>query len=236
MLETNQALKDRHKGETGLLILNGPGLSVVPKEFLRKYTSLGCNRITLMYPDFCPTYYFGMGINQLDTPQKRGTILPVILDDRCKAAWMNRLMIHEFAFTNKCYSWLGGKVYGVTGDALRTWSKRPWFSVGLGYTMAYPILQVAFYLGFQTILIVGMDHEYPKDEKDKHRHFYKDDERYAVLFEQAPGPYTVEAWKNGADKVLAVAKTEFEKAGRKIINLSEPTKCEVFEKGKLEDW
>lgn len=233
MLEHYSDIKDRHKGETGLLVLNGPGLKNVPRPFLDKYPTLGCNRITLMYPDFCPTYYFGMGANQLDTPEKRATILPLIMDDRCRAAWINRLLIYEFSHTNKCYSWLGGRTYGASDKQLRQFSKKPYAVVGLGYTMAFPILQVAMWLGFETILIVGMDHDYPEG---KQKHFYADDERYAALFEVAPGPYTADAWRRGADDVLRTCKAEFDQAGRRIVNLSEPTKCDIFERGKLEDW
>jgi hypothetical protein len=235
VLEHYGALKTWHKGETGLLVLNGPGLASVPLEFLNKYTTLGCNRITMMYPDFCPTYYFGMGMNQLETKDKRETILPTIADDRCKAGFINRLVIHEFAHTNKCYSWLGGQTYGASGDQLRTFSHKPWFVVGLGFTMAYPMLQIALYMGFDTMLIVGMDHEYPSPE-DKHKHFYDDDEGYAGLFEVAPGVYSPQAWRRWADELMAKCQAEFEKAGKRIVNLSEPTKCDAFEKGKREDW
>lgn len=235
MLKSNAALKGSYQGQTATLICNGPGLANVPLEFLQKYPTLGCNRITMLYPAFCPTFYFGMGANQLDTPEKRATILPVILDDRCEAAWINRLMIHEFAFTNKCYTWMGGKAYGVSGDRLKTWSKTPYFSVGIGYTMVYPILQMALWLGFDPILIVGMDHKYPPSE-DKQKHFYKDDEGYASLFEVAPGPYTSAAWRRNTDGILAIAKAEFDKAKKRIVNLSNPTECTIFETGRLEDW
>lgn len=226
-------LKDKHRGETALLVCNGPGLKYTPIKFLDKYTTLGCNRITMMYADFCPTYYFGMGANQMDTPEKRITIIPTITDNRCKAAFINRLMIHEFAHTNKCYSWLGGRTYGANDNQVRQFSMNPLFAVGLGYTMAFPILQVAYYMGFQTILIVGMDHDYP-DTKSKH--FYDDDEKYMRLFEVAPGPYSNAAWRKGADTVLQACRDVFDKAGRRIINLSEPTECAVFERGKLSEW
>jgi hypothetical protein len=225
------SLKNANLGETAVLVCNGPGLKNVPVQFLDKYPTLGCNRITLMYPEFCPSYYFGMGSNQLDTPEKRATILPTIMDDRCKAAFMNRLLIHEFAHTNKCYSWLGGKVYNASDDQLRSFSLNPLYVVGLGYTMAFPMLQVAYYMGFETILIVGMDHDYPDTSA---KHFYNDED--APLFETAPGPYSVEAWRRGADTVLAKCRDVYAKAGRRIVNLSTPTKCDLFETGKLEEW
>ena len=171
----------------------------------------------------------------MDTDEKRATIFPVITDDRCHAAFINRLLIHEFAHTNKCYSWLGGRSYGALGDQLKSFSYSPFNAVGLGFTMAFPILQVAYWMGFDPILIVGMDHEYPGLE-DPQKHFYRDDERYASLFEKAPGPYAPAAWRRGADEVLGYCREAFDKAGRRIINLSRPTKCDVFEKEDIAKW
>ena len=233
MAEHYDALKNKYKGKPAVLVCNGPGLSVVPDKFLQKYTTLGCNRITMKYPDFCPTWYFEMGGNHLDTAEKRATMLPVLMDDRCEGAFINRLMFFEFQHISKCYSWLGGRAYGAHRHELSSFSMTPFKAVGIGYTMAFPILQVAYWIGWDPILIVGMDHEYP-DTKSKH--FYDDDERYASLFEVAPGPYSPKAWRTGADEVLQKARDVFAKAGRRIINLSLPTKCDIFETGKLEDW
>ena len=51
-----QELDGKHKGETGLIIGNGPSLKDVPIEFLHKYPTFGTNRIYLM-DGFEPTYY-----------------------------------------------------------------------------------------------------------------------------------------------------------------------------------
>jgi hypothetical protein len=233
MAEHYSALKGKHKGKPAVLVCNGPGLKSVSTEFLTRYPTLGCNRITMRYPEFCPTYYFEMGGNHLNSDEKRATMLPVIMDERCEAAFINRLMFFEFQHIGKCYSWLGGRAYGATGHELTSFSMAPFRAVGLGFTMAFPILQIAYWIGWDPILIVGMDHEYP-DTKSKH--FYDDDERYAALFEVAPGPYSNEAWRAGADRVLQKCRDEYDKAGRRIINLSEPTKCDIFERGRLEDW
>ena len=49
-------LADKHRGETCLIIGNGPSLNDVPLEFLHKYPSFGTNRIYLK-EGFTPTYY-----------------------------------------------------------------------------------------------------------------------------------------------------------------------------------
>ena len=37
-------LRDTHKGETCLVVGNGPSLKKIPKDFLKKYPTFGTNR------------------------------------------------------------------------------------------------------------------------------------------------------------------------------------------------
>lgn len=223
--------KDKHAGETGIIIANGPGLNNVPVEFLKKHTSLGCNRITLMAPEFVPTYYACLGMNQIDTPEKRATFDPMLGHPDCKAAFLNRLYAHEFFYDN-VFSILGGYTYGM--EETRFFSNNPLKVTGLGYTMIYVLLQIAFYMGFQTILLVGLDHHYPDGPQ---KHFYKDGE--VPEFEVAPGPlynYDTREWRKGANIVLTMANEVYLNAGREIINLSSPSECSIFRKEKLSAW
>lgn len=222
-------LKDSHKGETGLVVANGPGLAKVSDEFLSSYPSFGCNRISARHPGYCPTYYVGMGFNQLDTPEKRKDIEVFITDARCEVMFINRHWVHEYAYP-KVLSVLGGRAYGAKDSNLRDFSFNPLHYMGIGYSIVYCSLQIAYYMGFTTILLVGMDHTY----EGAQGHFYPDD-KYPE-FEKAPGPYTPKAWQNGANMVFTLANDAYRKNKRRIINLSEPTACEVFERGRIEDW
>lgn len=223
--------KDKHKGETGLVVANGPGLANVPLEFLNRYVTLGCNRITHMYPDFAPTYYACLGLNQVDTEEKRATIYPMLEDDRCRAAFMNRLMVQYFPFDNT-HSIMGGRLYGIQNT--RVFSASPLEITGLGATMTFVLLQIAYYMGFDPVLIVGLDHKYPTGTK---RHFYDDSE--FPDFEQAPGPvYDNDnaTWQQHATAMLDMAEEVYRGHGRTIINLSSPTECTSFRTEALSDW
>ena len=48
-------MRDKHKGETCVVIANGPSLADVPNEFLEPYITFGVNKIWLK--EFSPTYY-----------------------------------------------------------------------------------------------------------------------------------------------------------------------------------
>ena len=220
-----------HKGEVGLIVANGPGLENIPIEFLKKYPSLGCNRITLMAPEFVPTYYSCIGFNQVDTPEKRATFDAMLGHPDCKAAFINRLFAHHFAYDN-IFTIMGGRYYGI--ENTRFFSLDPLNITGLGFTMTFVLLQIAFYMGFSKVLIVGLDHHYDEGPK---KHFYTDDE--VADFEVAPGPLyrnDTDLWQQGADLVFQVARKVYEDAGREIINLSIPSACEIFRKQELSRW
>jgi hypothetical protein len=223
-----------HAGETAIIIGNGPGLASVPVEFLRKYPSFGCNRITQMYPGFVPTYYSCIGMNQLMKPEQRVTIYPAILDDRCEAAFINRLMIHHFRHP-KVFSILSRALYlpGLPAMEKAGFSSDPLNQTGIGATQTFIALQIAFYMGFETALIVGMDYGYPGGPQ---KHFYKDED--VPEFEVAPGRHYKNnaQWQAASDIVMNNALVAYTKSGRKIVNLSEPTECTIFERGRIEDW
>ena len=77
LMNDYRQFKDKHKGERGIVVANGPGLENIPMDVVSRYTTLGCNRITYLLPDFAPTYYSCLGYNQMDTPEKRDTMTPL---------------------------------------------------------------------------------------------------------------------------------------------------------------
>ena len=79
--------------------------------------------------------------------------------------------------------------------------------------------------------MVGLDHEYPTGSR---KHFY--DDNAVPQFEVAPGPYDRAHIMAGSDLVFQLADWNWRKAGRRIINLTEGGKCEIFEKDDLSNW
>jgi hypothetical protein len=222
---------DCHKGETGLVVANGPSLENVPIEFLKSYITLGCNRITALAPEFVPNYYACLGHTQIDTGAKRETMIPMLMHPDLKAAFLNRLYIHLFPMEH-VYSILGGRFYGI--EETRFFSFDPLNITGLGYTMTFVLLQIAFYMGFERVLLVGLDHNYPDSSK---KHFYDDSE--FPDFEIAPGPvyeWDNEKWQGGANIILSMANEVYNEQGREIINITSDSHCEVFRQEALSKW
>lgn len=229
--------KDCHRGSPGIVIANGPGLAEIPIDFLNKYPSHGCNRITLMAPEFAPNYYYCLGRNQIDTAEKRETFIPTLVHKNCKAAFLNRLYAHLFPF-DEIYSIMGGSFYGFgqspDAPSTRFFSYDPLHITGLGATMVFVMLQIAYYMGHDPVLIVGLDHHYPDSTK---KHFYDDSD--VPNFESAPGPVyenDTSVWRQHADFMFRLARKHYDDGGREIINLSVQTACEIFRKEALSSW
>jgi len=221
--EGKEPIKDTYKG-TGILIANGPSLADVPRDFLDKYPTIGTNNIYLygmteeeiaqypgVEPKFYPDFYTIVGFNQLDTPEARDYPRPVI--DNAKLAFVNRIAYPEYAQEH---------VYAIHGIKLSD-GQRPEpkykFSddildyVGVGYTNTYIMFQIMYYLGFETVLCVGLDNDYGADP-DK-LHFYHNDPRFSN--EPNMGRSTFE---KGSNLVFGLAKEFYEKNGRRIININ----------------
>jgi hypothetical protein len=110
-------------------------------------------------------------------------------------------------------------------------------SVCQGYTVTYVALQVAYYLGFTEVALVGCDHNFvtkgsPNEtivsgEKD-HNHF---SDKYFSGGAEWQLPDLL-----GSEIHYKIAREVFEVSNRKIVNCTEGGKLEVFERKKFNDF
>ena len=92
-----------------------------------------------------------------------------------------------------------------------------------GGTVIFPCLQIAHLMGFEIALLVGLDHT------GDGVHFHSDYDKWVAK--------RVYQWDgDGVDKSFKVCRDMYEAGGRRIINLTPGSMCEVFEKQELELW
>jgi hypothetical protein len=141
-------LKDRHRGQRCFLIGNGPSLKNTDLSHLKNECTLGQNRIYLAFPElgFSTSYY--LSVNDLVVEQCASEIQA--LEMPSFVSWRARrwLMPQEnLYFLHTTYT---GEKF-ATDIRGRVWE---------GGTVTYTALQVAYYLGFQQVVLVGVDHNY----------------------------------------------------------------------------
>ena len=212
-----EKLHNSHQGEIGIIVCSGPSLKDTPLELLKRYCSFGFNNIFLLQK-FTPNYYFS--INPLVIAQSRKRIEEI----QCSAKFIKK----GNGFVNDYEI--------VSQDCPEKFSLTPQISVHEGHTVTHVALQLAYYIGFQVILIVGCDHRFTfNGDPDRMNHMIGDDPNHFT-----PTYFKDQFWQNPNLEESAIsyaaAKKFYELDYRIIINLTPNSALDVFEKGKMEDW
>lgn len=140
-------LKDIHAGKRAFIIGNGPSLKQTDLTRLRDEYTFGLNRIYLMFPElgFHTTYF--VTVNDLVIEQCKDDIvalpMPKFLSWRTHGLFPSGNRPAEFLYTtydNPAFS---------TDVRHRVWESA---------TVTYVALQLAFHMGFQQVILIGVDH------------------------------------------------------------------------------
>lgn len=203
--------KDLHRGETALVIGNGPSLKSIPDDFLSRYVSFGSNRI---YLRFQPDYY--VAVNPLVIAQNRDDITALDCVKFIRGGEGGGYPLHS----------IGRKAFSYEPDK--------W--IYEGYTVTFVSLQLAYWMGFTTVLLVGVDHRYEYDGKpNEQRQMDGDDPNH---FD--PSYFRGQEWNNPdlekSTQAYRMARMAYETDGRRVINLTEGSRLDVFPKGSVEEW
>ena len=142
------ALKDLHRGERCFILGNGPSLQRTDVSRLKGEFTFGMNRVYLAFPEWgFPTTYF-LSINSLVIEQCADDIralpMPKFL------SWRSRHLIQPTPDTIFLHTTYTGPTFAR--DARR----RLWE----GATVTYVALQLAFHMGFETAILIGVDHSF----------------------------------------------------------------------------
>lgn len=138
----------RHQGERCFIIGNGPSLKGMDLSPLRRERTFGLNRIYLLFPKLGFETTYLVTINRL-------------VIEQC-AAEFAALTIPKFV------SWeaRAGLAFDEQTIFLRSYSKLLNFSrdptrvVWEGATVTYAALQLAYFMGFQQVILIGVDHSF----------------------------------------------------------------------------
>lgn len=214
-----QAIEGRHAGERVVLIVNGPSLNRMDLSFLRREVTIGVNRIFLGTKKFgfYPRYYVAVNNKLIAQSAKEIGALNCVKFISAR----NSHLLAESALT-----------YHInTSTPPVRFCRNIAKGVYEGWTVTYAALQIAFHLGFREVVIIGMDHRRAGGDAR---------ESGAADREQNSGQYSADCfggrqnWDHpdlsNAEESYRIARTEFEDAGRLIIDATLDGECTVFEK------
>ena len=212
--------KDIHKGETCVIIGNGPSLNNTPlKDLDEKYRTFGSNMIYRL--PFFPDYY-------------------CIIDEEMMKACLPLPSMPSTKFLRaEARDYDNNPIYPVVVNGFSLDISN---FIVMGGTVTYALLQIAFYMGFDTFLLVGVDHRYPNTSRlagkkfiagmaDPDHFITRDGKPYFTQGKEFNAPEL-----EGSAKNYAIARELFDKAGKRILNLTPNSALNVFEKDSVENW
>jgi len=217
-IEQIRLLKDSRKGQRCFIIGNGPSLRDTDLSQLRNEFTIGMNRIYLMFPDlgFKTSYYVCM--NDLVIEQCAADIQK--LDLPRFVSWRGRKWLNAekgLFFLHTTYT---GPKFGGSDITGRLWE---------GATVTYVALQTAFYLGFDEVILIGVDHNFTTQGKPNTTVVSQGDD---------PNHFSPAYFGKGfrwqlpdletSEKGYSMAREAYSAAGRKIVDATVGGKLRVF--------
>jgi hypothetical protein len=226
-MERLAALKDIHKGRRAFIIGNGPSLKQTDLSKLNGEISFGMNRIYLMFPELgFSTTYLSI-VNDLVIEQTASDL--AALEIPKFITWRSRRFFDAAQFSGSKYTNLPTFLY-TTYDAPRFSPDVRW-RVWEGATVTYVTMQLAFHMGFDEVILIGVDHNYTTtgkpnttitSEGDDPNHF--SGQYFGKGFRwQLPDLETSEI-------AYRMARKAYENAGRRIMDATVGGKLTIFEK------
>ncbi len=212
-------LKDAHRGQRCFIIGNGPSLKQTDLSCLRGEHTIGMNRFYMAFPDlgFTTTYY--LSVNSLVIEQCaediRSLSIPKFL------SWRSRHLIQPTSDTVFLHTTYTGPRFATDARG-RLWE---------GATVTYVALQLAFHLGFQQALLIGVDHSFTTpgtpnttvvSQGDDPNHFHPG--YFGKGFRwQLPDLDT-------SERAYCIARDAYQAAGRQVLDATVGGKLQVFPK------
>ena len=147
------ALKDAHTGQRAFIIGNGPSLKNTDLSKLRDEFTFGMNRIYLMFPELGFTTTYLCVVNNLVIEQTASDL--AALDLPKFLAWRSHRHFAQLPLTNHHLP-----TFLYTSYTTPKFSKDVRGRVWEGATVTNVTLQLAFHMGFQQVILIGVDHNY----------------------------------------------------------------------------
>ena len=213
-----RALKDKHWGERCFIVGNGPSLGKTDLSLLKNEFTFGLNRIYLLRDQLGFTTTYHAVSNPLVVKQWAHEIAQVPCPKFI--TWAAHRMI---AFTPDMMFFPTRGTPGFSTDVTR--------GLWVGGTVTYVAMQIAYYLGFHKVILIGVDHSFVAQGKPGSTVMAEGDDPNHF----APGYFGKGClWQlpelETSEQAYRLAKSSYDKSGREIVDATIGGKLNVFPK------
>jgi len=217
------ALKDVHKGKRAFIIGNGPSLKQTDTSKLKNEITFGMNRIYLAFPEWGFTTTYLCVTNDLVIEQFVDDIsalqIPKFIAWRSHRHFNYQLPLTQlptFVYTTYTGPKFSTDVRG------RVWE---------GATVTNLALQLAFHMGIEKAILIGVDHNFAdKGEANKTIVSQGDDANHFMPNYFGKGVKWQLPDLDTSEIGYALARDAFRKAGREVIDATVGGKLTIFPK------
>lgn len=214
-------LKDSHPGERCFIIGNGPSLRQTDLTKLRGEKTFGLNRVYLLFPEIGFTTTYLVAVNRLVLEQCAEEILE--LPNTKFIPWSFRKSLKSAPHPDTLFVPSNCARPGFVGDV-----RRPFTT---GATVTYVAMQIAYHMGFETVILVGVDHSFTTQGKPHETVISQGDDPNHF----APN-YFGKGFKwqlpdlESSENSYRLARQAYEKAGRQILDATIEGHLNIFPK------
>jgi hypothetical protein len=215
--------KNKHLGEDCFIIGNGPSLNKMDLAPLAKYHTFGQNKIFLIYDKVNLNLSYLVSVNPLVIEQSARQFeameCPIFLSyTASKGVVANRPHIHYL-------------------HTLNLWSFYEDISqpVCEGNTVTFVSMQVAYYMGFKRVFLIGVDHNFKQQGKSHEVQVYSGNDENHFHPDYFKGQQWQLADVYGSEVSYHLANYFYLKDGRQIFDATIGGKLTVFPKIEFDE-
>lgn len=226
-----KSLKNKYEGKRCFIVGNGPSLNVEDLERLKNEITFGFNRIYYIFDktDWRPTFYCSEdiqiiqnSIEEINTLDIEYKFIPIILK-------------HDYSINIRLATYFN-QIYNKNQLSMPDFSDDISKYIACGGTVTYSAIQMAAYMGFKEIYLIGVDHSFAR---------YKDKDGNIIEDKNAKD-YFCDEYNKDKDKLniprldestLAYIKAEeySRQHDFRIYNATRGGKLEVFERVNFDE-
>jgi hypothetical protein len=220
-LKRLSGLKDSQRGKRCFIIGNGPSLRQTDLTMLREETTFGLNRIYLLFPRIGFNTTFLVAVNRLVLEQCAEEILE--LPNTKFIPWSFLKALKSTPHPDTVFIPTGCGKSEFVGDVRRPFNT--------GTTVTYVAMQIAYHMGFETVILVGVDHSFTTQGKPHETVVSQGDD---------PNHFAPNYFGKGfkwqlpdlasSEKSYDLARQAYEKAGRQILDATIGGQLNIFPK------
>jgi hypothetical protein len=217
--------KDYHKGEDCFIIGNGPSIGKMDLMNLNNFHLISLNKSHLLKEQFGLSFSYHVCVDDEILDQ----MLPIIESNSigCSSFISQRDLrkpLKDLPHINRLFT---TELWSFYTDIT--------MPISVGYTVTFVALQLAYFMGFKRIFLLGIDHSWKTAYSPNSLIFFEGDDDNHFHPEYSKGGMWHSPDKEGNEASYSLAKHFYKNNGREIIDATVDGKLFIFPKMKFNE-